>query len=88
MKVYIGIRDKKIWDMCSELESKRTDFNLPIEKYLFLEINDYFVGDTWNFEKNISLKDSPKRFEKPKKTDLELQLKSIESRLLELEKKE
>jgi len=77
-KIYIGIKDGKIWDICGMLESKRTDFDLPEVNYLNLDMNDFVIGDTWDFEKNESLKDAPKRFEPKPKTQLELMQEEID----------
>lgn len=87
--MYVGIKDNRIWDICSDLRSKRTDFNLPIEVYLDLPMGDRVVGDTWDSKNNVSLKDSPRRFIEPPKSEFELlQEKTIEleKKLLEIEK--
>lgn len=89
MKIYIGIKDGKIWDLCSELVSKRTDFNLPVKDYLFMEMGDFVIGDSWDSEKKESLKDSPKRFEEPPKSKFELlkeKVLQLEQDLIELKK--
>ena len=78
----IGIKDNKIYDVCNDLRSKRDD-SIPDKDYLDLPFDNWFIGDTWDFENNVSLKDSPKRFEEPPKTRLDL----IEEKLLEIEKK-
>jgi len=79
----LGIKDGKIFDICSELSYKRGDSNIPDEDYLDFPIGDWFIGDTWDFNNNISLKDSPKRFEEPPKSELEL----VKERISEIEKK-
>jgi len=78
----IGIKNNKIWDICSELINKRDD-SIPDIDYLDLEMGDWFIGDNWDSKNNISLKDSPKRFEKPPKSELEL----LEEKVLQLEQK-
>lgn len=50
-------------------------------------MKDWFIGDTWDFEKNISLKDSPRRFEKKPKSTLELKIEKLELRIIKLEGK-
>lgn len=83
----IGIKDGKIYDICSDLRNKR-DNSIEDKDYLDLPMNDYYIGDTWDFENNISLKDSPQRFEEKPKSELELKLEQLENRILELELKE
>ena len=82
----LGIKDGKIWDVCSDLRNKRDD-SIPDKDYLNLSRGDWFIDDTWDFEKNESLRDSPKRFEEKPKTVLELKIEEIESRLNILEAK-
>ncbi len=57
--MYVGIKDGKIYDICSDLRHKRTeDENV---KYIETSLKDLTVNDTW--DNDISLKDSPIRFE-------------------------
>lgn len=84
----LGIKDGKIWDICSRLDcGHKRDDSIPDKDYLDLDMKDWFVGDTWDFEKNISLKDSPIRDEVKPKTVLELKIEEIEARILTLENK-
>jgi len=78
----LGIKDNKIHDICSDLRSKR-DNSISDNNYLDLPFDDWFIGDTWDFENNISLKDSPKRFEESPKSRLEL----LEESVTEIKKK-
>ena len=88
--MFIGIKDGKIWDICSSLESKRTDFNLPDSDYFITDKQDIRIGDTWDLKKKDSLRDSPKRFEERPKSKLQLlqnKIIELESRLETLENK-
>jgi len=82
----IGIKEGKVWDICSDIKYKRDDSVLD-KDYLDLPMEDWIVGDTWDFEKNTSLKDSPQRFEEKPKSELELKIEELEARILELESK-
>ena len=84
--MYVGMKEGKIWDVCSRLKYKRDD-SIPEKEYLDLPMGDWVIGDTWDFEKRESLKDAPKRFEDPEKTVLELKIEELESRLNILEAK-
>lgn len=75
--MFIGIKDGKIWDMTSLLCNKRDD-SIPDDEYLYLENRGYLPEDTWDFEKNVSLRDSPFRFQKRPKTELELLKEEIQ----------
>ena len=83
----LGIKDSKIYDICSSLESKRDD-SIDDKDYLDLPMEDWVVGDTWDFDNNISLKDSPLRFIEPQKSELELKIEELELRLEIIENKE
>ena len=76
--MYIGIKDGKIWDKCSELMFKRTLDVLPDDVYIKTNGKDNVVGDTWDFINNISLKDSPLRAIAVEKS-LEQHIKDIET---------
>jgi len=78
----IGIKNNKIYDICSELINKR-DNSIPDKEYLDLPMEDWFIGDTWDSKSDISLKDSPQRFEERPKSELEL----LQERVLQLEQK-
>ena len=82
----LGIKDNKIYDVCSNLENKRDD-SIQDKDYLDLDMDNWFIGDTWDFKAKISLKDSPMRFEKPPKTELELKVEELALKITELEKK-
>jgi len=87
--MYVGIKDGKIYDVCSNLKSKR-DNSISDLDYLDLPIKDWQIDDTWNFETNESNKDSFRRSEKPPKTELELlreEMDNLKSRLSLLEVK-
>lgn len=80
IKMHVGIKDGKIYDICSDLRHKR-DSSINDNDYLDVKNNDSCIDDTWNFEKNESLKDSPFRFIEPEPTELEL----LEKRIQKLE---
>ena len=87
--MFIGIKEGKIYDICSDLRSKR-DNSIPDKDYLDLPFDNWVIGDTWDSINNISLKDSPQRFEPIPKTEIELlQEKNaeFETRIAELEAK-
>ena len=87
--MFIGIKEGKIYDICSDLRSKR-DNSIPDKDYLDLPFDNWIIGDTWDSINNISLKDSPQRFEPIPKTEIELlQEKNaeFETRIAELEAK-
>jgi len=75
--MYIGIRNGKIYDVCSELVNKR-DNSIEDKDYLDLKMGGWVIGDSWDSEKNISLKDSPQRFEERPKSELELLKEKVE----------
>ena len=68
----LGIKDGKIWDICSTTKAKRTDFDLAAKDYLDLPMGDWRIGDTWDSINNISLKDAPSRTAPKPKTEMEL----------------
>jgi len=82
----LGIKEGKIWDVCSDLRYKKDD-SIPDKDYLDLLMGDWKIGDTWDFKTNESLKDSLQRFEEKPKTVLELKIEELEARILELESK-
>ncbi len=75
--MYIGIKDGKVWDKCFKLANKRTLESLDDDKYFKTNEKDVVVGDTWLFDKGISLRDSPLRFVVVEKS-LEQRIKDIE----------
>jgi len=88
----IGIKDNKIFDICSDLKNKRiADDGIYLSQneldsivYIELEFNDFYIGDSWDTQNNINLKDSPQRFVVPKKSELELlrdEIEDLKSRL-------
>lgn len=82
----LGIKDGKIYDICSRLEWKRDD-SIPDKDYIE-DYGDNWIDDIWDFENKVSLKDSPKRFEEPPKTkleELEAQLTDALARITQLE---
>lgn len=91
--VYIGIKDGKVFDITSRMENRRKcDDGIPLTKeeldsVIYLEgpynKDDIMIEDSY-INKEF-LKDSPKRFEEPKKTDLELRLEVLENRIKLLE---
>jgi len=82
----IGIKDGKIWDICSKLSIKR-DNSIPDKDYLDIPMGDFIVEDTWIDETKTSLKDSPQRFVAEKKTSLELRIETLENKVESLETK-
>ena len=80
--MYIGIKNGKIFDICSDLRHKR-DNSIPDIDYLNLPMEDWVIDDTWDSINNISLKDSPQRFEPIPKTEIEL----LEEKITDLETK-
>ena len=81
----LGIKNGKIYDICSDLRNKRDD-SISDKDYLDLPIGDWEIEDIWDFEKNESLKDSPIRFIEKEKTELEIRIDDLETRITELEK--
>lgn len=84
--MYIGIKNNKIYDICSDLRNKR-DNSINNRDYIKTSLRDLFVGDTWDFDNNISLKDSSQRFEEAPKSELELKIIELENRIKKLEVK-
>ena len=83
--MYIGIKDGKVFDICSDLRNKRDN---TIEDDDYLEIDNshnIVVEDTWDSQNNVSLQDAPSRTAPPKKTTLELRLEQMEAKILKLE---
>ena len=85
MKTYIGLIDGKIYDICSDLINKRGNL-IKDENYIIQEVGggDYFIGDTWDFDNNTSLKDSPQRtstIPPLPKSDIEKRLDALEARM-------
>jgi len=88
----IGIKDGKIYDICSDISHKRDD-TIKDEDYLDLPKGDWRIDDTWNSKKNISLKDALRRVEPIEenlagllqKTEEQLKIEELEARILELE---
>ena len=80
--MYLGIKEGKIFDITTNLLNKR-DPNDKEVNYIVVKLDDYIVGDTWDFKNNLSLKDSPIRFEILPKNDFQLMKEAI----LELEYK-
>jgi len=96
--MFVGIKDGKIFDICSDLKNKRTaDDGIYLSQneldsivYKELEFTDFYIGDTWDSQINISLKDAPQRFIIPEKTDFELlqeKIDDLEARLVIQESK-
>ncbi len=75
--MFIAIKKGKIWDICSELQYKRTKDSLLDDKYFKITEKDLCIGDTWEFGNGISLKDSPLR-------DVVV-VKSLEQRIKDIE---
>ena len=76
-----GIKDNKIFDKCTELENKR-DPNDKEVIYIEEDLFDVWIGDSYNLDTKVLLKDSPARTEIPQKTKMDL----LEERIEELEK--
>ena len=83
--VYIGIKDGKIYDVCSRIEWKR-DNSIPDKDYLDLNIKvgDVRIGDTINSDGSGHIKDSPTRFKPIPKSQLELKLEDLQKQINEL----
>lgn len=90
MNLYIGIKNGKIYDVCSDLSIKR-DNTIEDKDYILREGNagsDFQIDDTWDFGNDESLKDSIKRISNVLTIEkLELKMDLLESRLLTLEGK-
>lgn len=89
MELYIGIKDGKIYDVCSDLSIKR-DNTIDDEDYILREGcagSEFQIDDTWDFENDKSLKDSLKRvLDVLTNKELAKKINLIESRLNTLEK--
>ena len=97
---YIGIRNGKVWDITGKtLRNTRkaedgidlTPEELAEIVYIQTDIRDIMVGDTWDNEKEINLKDSPQRFIEPEPDPFEIlqeKVNQLEARIQELESKE
>lgn len=80
--MFIGIKDKKVFDICSDLRHKRDPNDVTV-KYIESKEGNIFIDDTW--EPN-HLADSPQRIPiAPEKSPLELKLEALEARLDKLE---
>lgn len=93
MKNYIGVKNGKVWDVCSTLLNKR-DNSIKDEDYIESDISmgDVIAGDTWNDGNPI--KDSPLRSVVPEKTvqelknnELQAKIDALENRIKDLEGK-
>lgn len=100
MKIYIGIREGKVFDACTNLKNIRTkDDGIEINPSLttYIEMNEIefmnkniLVGDTWNYELDDSIKDSNLRSLPKIKKPIDLandKIQELETRISELEKK-
>lgn len=90
--MYIHIdNDGKINDICSRLDGgHKYSEDFLDEDYIQTNDNDIRIEDTWDFENNISLKDSPQRFIEPEPTELEIlkeKYDKLENRIQQLESK-
>lgn len=77
-KMYIALKENKIWDKCSELQYKRVIDSLDDSEYFKTNEKDTVVGDRWNFNEGISLKDSVLRVVVVEKS-LEQRIKDVET---------
>ncbi len=91
MIVDILIVNGKIEDICTlKYKGSKRDSKIPDSKYIQTNESDMIIGDTWDSINKISLKDAPKRFEIPPKTELELlqeKYNDLETRLKIIEEK-
>ena len=84
----IGIKDGKVWDICSCIENRRTrddgvDVDLSIIEIVELEMDiNVVIGDTW--QNGRSLMDSPKREIVPP-ISLKQRILDLEDRVRQLE---
>lgn len=85
-EIYIGIKDGKVWDKTTDLINKRSS-DIPDEDYILVDNIDICIDDTWDFQNNINLKDSFRRFIEPEKTADQLKLEDFEIRIKALEDK-
>ena len=85
MKGFIAVKEGKVWDKCGQLINKRTDDPLPVKDYIEVDLSDVVFGDTWVSETKTNLEDSPSRTAEQEKTEEQLKLEVLESRILELE---
>jgi polyhydroxyalkanoate synthesis regulator phasin len=79
--MYIHLdNDGKIDDICSRLDGghKRSEDFLDEDYIIIKNEKNLRIGDTWDFENECSLKDSPQRFIVPEKSELELLKEDIE----------
>ncbi len=76
--MYIALKENKIWDKCSELQYKRVIDSLDDSEYFKTNEKDTVVGDRWNFNEGISLKDSVLRVVVVEKS-LEQRIKDVET---------
>ena len=85
----ILIIDGKILDMCTlKYKGSKRDDTVPDEDYISVKGNNIKIGDTWDFEKGISLQDSPIRFIEPEPSELELlkiEMEDLKTRITNLE---
>lgn len=81
----LGIKEGKIYDICSIFHDKRDD-SIKDRDYLDFPRGNWVIGDTWDSLNNISLRDAPIRSAPKPKTEFEL----LEARIkvLEAAKKE
>ncbi len=96
--MYIGIKDNKIHDICSDIKWKR-DNSIKDEAYLDLKINvhNIMIGDTWDSQNNVNLEDSVHRTrilsdilktnDQLKIEALELKINEMDIKIKDLEKK-
>lgn len=94
--MYVGIREGKVFDICSHLANKRlkddgVDIDPDSVAYILISEaemikKNILVGDTWDFENQDSLKDSPARIPQPDKEDiLQEKIQELEDRIKALE---
>jgi len=87
--MYIGIKEGKIFDICSNILNKRGDSDDSVQ-YFELKRKNWVIGDTWDFENKVSLEDAPIRFADPPKTELELlreEVEDLKTRITSVESK-
>lgn len=94
--MYIGIKNGKVVDICSDLINANIGiFTDSEDDYIEMKEEEFYqlrmeIGDSWDFENNINVPDSPKRSEPQPKSRLELleeKMIELESKIIELERK-
>lgn len=85
MKGFIGVKNGKIWDICSDLRNKRDD-SIPNEDYIDVEsTNDMSIDDTWDNSGKTNIPDAPRRTAPRVKSAQELKIEELEAKIIDQE---